>query len=59
MKVCLAGEGAQGFSHYETLSTMDDVEVVSLAGGLADDAEAFAAERGETPNRSQCSATKA
>ena len=46
MKVCLAGEGAQGFSHYETLSTMDDVEVVSLAGGLADDAEAFAAERG-------------
>lgn len=46
MKVCLAGEGAQGTSHYAALSEIDGVEVVTLAGGVAADAEQFARERG-------------
>lgn len=39
MKICLAGEGAQGFSHYEALQAVEGVEIVSLAGGIAADAE--------------------
>ena len=46
MKVCLVGEGAQGLTHMEALRGMDAVEVVSLAGGIAADAEAFAREHG-------------
>ena len=46
MKVCLVGEGAQGLTHMEALRGMDGVEVVSLAGGIAADAEAFAREHG-------------
>jgi len=42
MKVCVAGEGAQGLTHLQALRTFDDVEVVSLAGGIAADAETFA-----------------
>ena len=47
MKICLAGEGAQGFSHYESLADTHGVEIVTLCGGLADDAQKFAEERGE------------
>ncbi|MCY3763339.1 MAG: Gfo/Idh/MocA family oxidoreductase [Gemmatimonadetes bacterium] len=46
MKVCLVGEGAQGLTHMEALGGMEGVEVVSLAGGIAADAEAFAREHG-------------
>ena len=46
MKVCLVGEGAQGLTHMETLRGMEGIEVVSLAGGIAADAEAFAREHG-------------
>ena len=33
MKVALAGQGAFGIKHLEALANIDDVEVVSLAGG--------------------------
>ena len=46
MKLCLAGEGAMGFNHIKALKQFEDVEVVSLAGGVAEDAAAFAAEWG-------------
>lgn len=46
MKICLAGEGAQGITHMQALREMQDVEVVSLAGGIEADAAAFAAEWG-------------
>ncbi|MBM3278708.1 MAG: Gfo/Idh/MocA family oxidoreductase [Candidatus Handelsmanbacteria bacterium] len=42
MKICLAGEGAQGFTHIEALRKLEGIEVVTLAGGIAADAEAFA-----------------
>ena len=45
MKVCLAGEGAQGFTHFDSLAAIDGIEVVTLAGGVAADARKFAADR--------------
>ena len=42
VRLCLAGEGAQGFSHYATLSAMAEAEVVTLCGGVAADTEQFA-----------------
>jgi 2-hydroxy-4-carboxymuconate semialdehyde hemiacetal dehydrogenase len=42
MKICVAGEGAQGLTHLEALQSIEDVEVVSLAGGILADTEAFA-----------------
>ena len=42
MKVCLAGEGAQGLTHVEALREMEDVEVVTLAGGIEADTVEFA-----------------
>ncbi|MDP6052952.1 MAG: Gfo/Idh/MocA family oxidoreductase, partial [Candidatus Latescibacteria bacterium] len=42
MKICLAGEGAMGFNHIKVLQQLDDVEVVTLAGGVEEDAAAFA-----------------
>lgn len=42
MKICLAGEGAQGLTHMEALRKIEGIEVVSLAGGLGADAEEFA-----------------
>jgi 2-hydroxy-4-carboxymuconate semialdehyde hemiacetal dehydrogenase len=36
MKICVAGEGAFGNKHLEALSKIDDVEVVSLVGGVAE-----------------------
>ena len=46
MKIILAGEGAIGRKHMAALRRIDDVEVVALAGGIADDTEAFASEFG-------------
>ena len=45
MKICLAGEGAQGISHADALQGIEGIEIDTLAGGIAADAEAFAAER--------------
>lgn len=42
MKICLAGEGAQGFTHIEALRKIEGIEVVTLAGGIGADAEEFA-----------------
>ena len=44
MKVCVAGEGAQGLTHLQALRTFSDIEVASLAGGIAIDTETFAKE---------------
>ena len=44
MKIILAGEGAIGRRHIAALRRIDDVEVVALSGGRADDTEAFADE---------------
>lgn len=44
MKIVLAGEGAIARKHMAALQRIDDVEVVSLAGGNADDTTAFADE---------------
>jgi len=45
MKICLAGEGAIARKHLDALARMDDVAVVSLAGGVAQDTQALAEER--------------
>ncbi len=42
MKICLAGEGAQGITHMEVLRKRTDVEVVTLAGGIEADTAEFA-----------------
>lgn len=44
MKIVVAGEGAFGRKHLEALSNIPDVEVVSLAGGVADATKAVAAD---------------
>jgi 2-hydroxy-4-carboxymuconate semialdehyde hemiacetal dehydrogenase len=44
MKICLAGEGAQGLTHAQALRGIEGIELVSLAGGIAADARAFAGE---------------
>ena len=44
MKICLAGEGAMGVNHMKALGKADDVEVATLAGGIAEDARSFADE---------------
>lgn len=46
MKICVAGEGAIGRRHLDGLARIDGIEVVSLAGGIAEDTEALASERG-------------
>ena len=46
MKICLAGEGAQGLTHMQALRALGDVEVVTLAGGQKPSAMAFAREWG-------------
>ena len=46
MRICLAGEGAQGISHADVLQDIEGVEIDTLAGGIAADSEAFAYERG-------------
>ena len=44
MKICLAGEGSMGDNHIRTLKQFNDIEVVTLAGGVEKDAAAFAKE---------------
>ena len=46
MKVCLVGEGAQATVHLDVLKRIDDVQIVSLAGGVRVVAEAFALRHG-------------
>jgi 2-hydroxy-4-carboxymuconate semialdehyde hemiacetal dehydrogenase len=46
MKLVLAGEGAIAAKHAAALGRIDDVEIVSVAGGNPSDTEAFAAEHG-------------
>jgi 2-hydroxy-4-carboxymuconate semialdehyde hemiacetal dehydrogenase len=42
MKIALAGQGAFGVKHLEALANIDDVDVVSLAGGSPDSTEEVA-----------------
>jgi len=42
MKVVLAGEGAFGVKHLEAIACIPDIEVASLAGGVAEAAQATA-----------------
>ena len=42
MKICLVGEGAQGQTYMEALREVEGVEVVALAGGLAENTAVFA-----------------
>ena len=42
----LVGEGAQGQTYMEALRQIDDVEVASLAGGIAENTSAFAQQWG-------------
>jgi len=44
MKICLAGEGAQGITHMQALRNMEGIEVVTLTGGIEEDTVAFAKE---------------
>jgi 2-hydroxy-4-carboxymuconate semialdehyde hemiacetal dehydrogenase len=46
MRICVAGEGAIARRHLDALARIDEAEVVSLAGGIAEDTEALATERG-------------
>ena len=42
MKIALAGQGAFGIKHLEALANIEDVEVISLAGGSRDSTEEVA-----------------
>lgn len=44
MKICMVGEGAFGKKHLAALENIDDVEVASLVGGVAETTEAIAKE---------------
>jgi 2-hydroxy-4-carboxymuconate semialdehyde hemiacetal dehydrogenase len=46
MKICIAGEGAIATKHLDALARIDGIEVVSIAGGNADDTNAVAEARG-------------
>jgi 2-hydroxy-4-carboxymuconate semialdehyde hemiacetal dehydrogenase len=46
MKICLAGQGAFGQRHLKALKNVDDVEVVTLAGGSPETTEKVAKEWG-------------
>lgn len=46
MRICVAGEGAIARRHLDALARIDGIEVASLAGGIAEDTEALATERG-------------
>ena len=45
MKICLVGEGAFGNKHLDALARIDDVEVVSICGGVAEPTENLARQR--------------
>jgi 2-hydroxy-4-carboxymuconate semialdehyde hemiacetal dehydrogenase len=42
VKICLAGEGAQGLTHMQALQSIPGIEVATLAGGVEADTAAFA-----------------
>lgn len=46
MKICVVGEGAFANKHLDAIARIDDIEVVSLAGGVAEDTQRLADERG-------------
>jgi len=46
LRICLAGEGAFGNKHLDALACIEDVEVVSLVGGVAEETRRVADERG-------------
>ncbi len=46
MKICLVGEGAFGHKHLDALKNIDDVEVVSIAGGVQESTESTAKKYG-------------
>jgi len=46
LRICLAGEGAFGNKHLDALAGIEDVEVVSLVGGVAEETRRVADERG-------------
>ena len=46
MKICLVGEGAFGNKHLDALARIDDVEVVSICGGVAGPTGNLARQRG-------------
>ena len=46
MKICMIGEGAQADTHMKALQSVEDVEVVTVAGGIEADMQAFAAKWG-------------
>ena len=51
MKICMIGEGAQAETHMQALQSIDDVEVVTVAGGIEEDMRAFA-DKWQIPHRS-------
>jgi 2-hydroxy-4-carboxymuconate semialdehyde hemiacetal dehydrogenase len=46
MKICVAGEGAFGNKHLDAIARITDIEVVALAGGVAEDTASLARNRG-------------
>ncbi|PKF78118.1 oxidoreductase [Vibrio sp. vnigr-6D03] len=46
MKICLVGEGAFGHKHLDAIKNIDDVEVVSIAGGVKESTELTAKKYG-------------
>ena len=48
MKIIMVGEGAFGHKHLDALKNIDDVEVVSIAGGVEESTRAPAEKYGIT-----------
>ena len=46
MKICMVGEGAFANKHLDAIERIDDVEVVSICGGVEDVVRALAEARG-------------
>lgn len=46
MKICMVGEGAFANKHLDALANIEEVEVVSIVGGVAEATEKVARERG-------------
>ncbi len=46
MKICMVGEGAFANKHLDALERLDDVEVVSICGGIREAVEGVASARG-------------
>ena len=45
MKICMVGEGAFANKHLDALERIEDVDVVSICGGVAEATEAVAQAR--------------